>query len=95
MVTLEDVIEKMINIEILDEDDYARNKSLLEKAGTKNKTRFYKDAIKRELARSFMEEKKEKLSMIIENSFKNAPTLLDKEHYLYEDQSLKLKEPLL
>lgn len=31
MVTLEDVLEKMINIEILDEDDYARNKISKEK----------------------------------------------------------------
>lgn len=41
MVTLEDVLEKMINIEILDEDDYARTKVLHEKAGTNAKSKFY------------------------------------------------------
>jgi metal transporter CNNM len=98
MVTLEDVLEKMINIEILDEDDYARNKILHEKKGVSNKNRFYKNAITRELAMSFVEDNKEKLSMIVENSYRNGTMFLDrmeKDNSMYEDTSVKLREPLL
>ena len=42
-----------------------------------------------------MEDKKEKLNLIIENSYKNQPMLLDKDHSLYEDPSMNLREPLL
>lgn len=42
IVTLEDIIEKMINIDILDEDDYRKTKTLHPKVGGKNnKTKFY------------------------------------------------------
>lgn len=41
LVTLEDILEKMINIDILDEDDYRQTKTLRHKSGTNNKTIFY------------------------------------------------------
>ena len=93
LITLEDVLENMINIEILDEDDYARN-LLPEKGGQKAKTQFYKNAITKEIARSFMEENREKLNIIIENSFKQSP-MLEKTKSNLDDFSYKLKEPLL
>jgi metal transporter CNNM len=99
LVTLEDVLEKMINIEILDEDDYARNKILHEKKGVSQKSRFYKNAITRELALSLVEENKEKLSMLVSNSLRNGTMLLDNlekgNTSIYEDPSIKLREPLL
>lgn len=99
LVTLEDVLEKMINIEILDEDDYARNKILHEKKGVTQKTRFYKNAITRELAMSVVEENREKLSLLVSNSLRNGTMFLDNLEKgnisIYEDQSIKLREPLL
>jgi len=41
IITLEDILERMINIDILDEDDYRKNKVLHNKAGGNIKTKFY------------------------------------------------------
>ena len=62
IVTLEDVIEKMFNVNILDEDDYNKikyNKKKLKKMLTK------------QIAQSFIEKKKDKINEIITNSLTN------------------------
>jgi metal transporter CNNM len=41
IITLEDILERMINIDILDEDDYRKTKTLHHKSGTNSKTKFY------------------------------------------------------
>jgi metal transporter CNNM len=62
IVTLEDVIEKMFNVNILDEDDY-------------NKIKYNKKKIKKmltkQIAQSFIEKKKDKINEIITNSLTN------------------------
>ena len=62
IVTLEDVIEKMFNVNILDEDDY-------------NKIKYNKKKIKKmltkQIAQSFIEKKKDKINEVIANSLTN------------------------
>lgn len=45
MITLEDLLEKMINIEIIDEDEYARTKVKHQKLGMTKKSKFYSKKI--------------------------------------------------
>jgi len=71
IVTLEDVIEKMFNVNILDEDDY-------------NKIKYNKHKIKRmltnQIAQSFIEKKKNKLNEVIGNSLTNNVIMINEEN---------------
>lgn len=59
IVTLEDVIEKMINIQILDEDDY-KAKKMKDK-----KRKKLRSAMTQKICKSFIDEKKEQIGSLI------------------------------
>jgi len=87
IVTLEDIIEKMFNVDILDEEDYKKKKEKM----------LEKEKIKRELSHkimaSFIQENKEQLNDMIEksNTIKNINhnnhdmNLNDGDYGLFED----------
>ena len=65
IITLEDVIEKMIKIDIMDEDEYKQKQ--LAKKSSKGKSNF-KRAITNKICQSFIEEKKEQINSLLEHS---------------------------
>ena len=89
IVTLEDIIEKMFNVDILDEEDYKKKKEKM----------LEKEKIKRELSHkimaSFIKENKEQLNDMIEksNTFKSNfnpninTNLNDGDYGLFEDHN--------
>ncbi len=66
IITLEDVIEKMINLEILDEDDYEK---MTKQKRSQSGNRLINKAITKEIARTFIKEESLKLDTIIKESF--------------------------
>jgi len=69
IVTLENVIEKMINIEILNEDEHSINK-LNESKSSKKSQIYKKKGITKEIAKSFIKTQGIKLNAIIESQKK-------------------------
>ena len=87
IVTLEDIIEKMFNVDILDEEDYKKKKEKM----------LEKEKIKRELSHkimaSFIKENKEQLNDMIEKSYtiksniNQNMNLNDGDYGLFEDHN--------
>jgi CBS domain containing-hemolysin-like protein len=87
IVTLEDIIEKMFNVDILDEEDYKKKKEKM----------LEKEKIKRELSHkiiaSFIKENKEQLNDMIEkshtikNNLNQNMNLNDGDYGLFEDHN--------
>ena len=74
IVTIEDVIEKMFNIEILDEDDYNKGK----------KKENLKKVLTRQITQSFIDKKKSLLNDMIEHSNKDTIIEENNPYTLYE-----------
>jgi len=73
IVTIEDVIEKMFNIEILDEDDY-----------NKGKRKDLKKVLTRQITQSFIDKKKSLLNDMIDQSHKETIMEENNPYSLYE-----------
>ena len=63
IVTLEDVIENLIKVDILDEDDYKKNKAKMNKA--KQGREHLKKQITKKVCESFINEKKDQINSLI------------------------------
>ena len=63
IVTLEDVIENLIKVDILDEDDYKKNKAKMNKA--KQGRERLKKQLTKKVCESFINEKKEQINSLI------------------------------
>jgi metal transporter CNNM len=103
IITLEDVLEKMINIEILDEDDF-RIKNI--KMHPPRKSKFYSTNMTDLVSKSLIKNKADDLNLIIEGSYrksffdnlneKNYSYVQDNNPYRHEShKDNPLKEPLL
>lgn len=101
IITLEDVIEKMINLDILDEDDYDKiNKSSLRhKTSSKTIGKFLITIDKRftkQLARSLIREESNKLDSLIKESYVKKSSLKNNDFSVNSSLTPKfLKDPLI
>jgi Mg2+/Co2+ transporter CorC len=73
IVTIEDVLEKMFNIEILDEDDY-----------NKGKRKDLKKVLTKQITQSFIDKKKSLLNDMIDQSHKETIMEENNPYSLYE-----------
>jgi hypothetical protein len=88
LITLEDVIEKMINLDILDEDDYERTRK--KKTSKLSKKQINLDRIvSKELARSLLKDKCTELNSMVEESYKRS-FFNKKPAYMHHDDTMHL-----
>jgi metal transporter CNNM len=102
IITLEDVIEKMINLDILDEDDYEN----INKNKRKTQPRFSKRSVNsvdrqysKKLAESFIKEESFKIDSILKESFSKKKSIKDmffnKNSYNNSMTPKSLKDPFI